>query len=227
MKEKELITFYKIFANLYGAILDKDAFEIITQYFPDFSYEDFISSLKKASKKHDRTYSVRKWDKDSYVIRSNINNKETRQLFFWQAKKPFFTCPNFEDFKKYVFYLNINKHTDPILKKISKLCVKYFDYYNGDFANSLAFAVAEDTQIMVLRHVTPLDAIRGLIIDNGINLSDSDQEEYLNLYNELRANTRTWEDRGHTADEIEDLYYNPQKYREFVSSIQGLQLANL
>ena len=121
MKEKELITFYKIFANLYGAILDKDAFEIITQYFPDFIYEDFISSLKKASKKHDRTYSVRKWDKDSYVIRSNINNKETRQLFFWQAKKPFFTCPNFEDFKKYVFYMNINKHTDPILKKISKL----------------------------------------------------------------------------------------------------------
>ena len=26
MKEKDLITFYKIFANLYGAILDKDAF---------------------------------------------------------------------------------------------------------------------------------------------------------------------------------------------------------
>ena len=45
------------------------------------------------------------------------------------------------------------------------------------------------------------------------------EEEYLNLYNELRANTRTWEDRGHTADEIEDLYYSPQKYREFISSM--------
>ena len=227
MKEKDLIIFYKIFANLYGAILDKDAFCIITKYFPNFTYYEFLVSLKKTSKKHDHTYSVRKWDKDSYVIRSNINNKETRQLFFWQSDKPFYTTETFEEFKQYVFYMNINKHTDYILKKISKMCVKYFDYYNGDFARSLAFAVAEDTQIMVLRHVTPLDAIHGLIIENGINLSKDDQEIYLKLYTDLRAVTRTWEDRGHTTNEINELYYNRLKNEEYMFSNPSLQVASL
>ena len=51
MKEKDLVCFYKIFANLYGAILDSDAFDIIKRFYPDFTYEEFHKDLKKRTKK--------------------------------------------------------------------------------------------------------------------------------------------------------------------------------
>ena len=88
MKEKDLVCFYKIFANLYGAILDSDAFDIIKRFYPDFTYEEFHKDLKKRAKKFDRSYSVRKWDKDSYVIKDALSIKEIRSLFIFSFPSP-------------------------------------------------------------------------------------------------------------------------------------------
>lgn len=227
MKEKDLVCFYKIFANLYGAILDSDAFDIIKRFYPDFTYEEFHKDLKKRAKKFDRSYSVRKWDKDSYVIKDALSIKEIRSLFILQENKPFYVPNSLEEYKKYIYYMNVNKHTNPILKKISKLCEKYFDFYDLNFAKTLAFAVAEDIQSYVLQHIDSQEALRRLNSRNGIYFSEFDRSEFIKLYHELMDNTRTWYDRGCTNAEINDFYYFDELLRPLLNKEENNVLSNL
>ena len=217
MKEKDLVIIYRAFVNLYGAILDKEAYEIIKNYFPEFTYEEFKKDLKRRVRKSDRSYSVRKWTEDEYVIRGSLNNKETKSLFILQEDKPYFVPRTFEELKKFVYAVNLNIHTDDILKKISRLFIKYVSYFDSEFAKTLAFALAEDTQIYVLKHIHSTDVVRHLRENNGIDFSQEDEKEYLNLYRELRLETRTWEDKGYTKREINEVYYYEKLFRPIVN----------
>ena len=217
MKEKDLVCFYKIFANLYGAILDKDAFDIIKRFYPEFTYEAFLKDLKKRCKKFDRAYSVRRREEDSYVIRDSLSVKEIRSLFVLQANKPFYVPDSLEEYKNYVYYMNVNKQTNPILKQISKLCEKYFDFYDKNFAKSLAFALAEDVQNYVLQHIDSQEAVRRLNTRNGICFSNADRAVFVELYHDLMDNTRTWYDRGCTNKEINEYFYFDELLRPILN----------
>lgn len=214
MKEKDLITIYRAFSNLYGAILDTDAFKIIQHYFPDFTLEEFKKDLKKRLRSLDRTFQVKKWIGDNeYVIRGSLNNRETKTLFFLQSDKPFYIPKTFEELASYEYYGNINAHNDEKINEIKELCIKYVGYFDNEFAKTLAFAIAEDTQLYVLQHIHPQDVIAHLKGVNGINFSPRDEETYLKLYHDLRLSTRTKEDRGFTTKEINECYIYDKMFR--------------
>ena len=90
MKEKDLITIYRAFSNLYGAILDTDAFKIIQHYFPDFTLEEF------------KKYVCMDCGFDPYEALYNDlkNTKESRRIFdawelaaCWQTRRAKSLCP--------------------------------------------------------------------------------------------------------------------------------------
>ena len=227
MKDKDLEIFFKVFSNLYGAILDKDAIKIIQKFFPEYTYEEFRSYLKKKIRKPNRSYVIRRWNDQEYVIKGELSNKEVRHLFMLQNDKPFFVSDSYEEYKQYVFYANINKHTNGILRNIAKLCIKYVNYFDEEFAKTLAFALAEDSRTYVLKKIHPQDVLIHLKEVNGIEFSFEDRSEYLRLYNQLDLETRTQIDRGHTRREINEVYIYEKMFRPVLNSCENTVFSSI
>ena len=195
IKPSLLRQYYLTFVRLYGVIYFDDAHMIIKKYHPSFLKKDLRKDLNPRLFIYGRGYAVAKTKNNKFIIFNPIfTYEDIDRLFLAQGNKPFFVCPNEEEYLKY---------QDPdyddneeLYDKLEKFLLK-----NG-FSKQQAITICYTTKINIATQAkmqTLADTFESLNIDFG---NEEVFADYMGYYQELNNNTRIPSNRGFTPLEI-------------------------
>ncbi len=191
------LKYIKAFANLYGIISIKEAQVMLNKY-ENMSYS-IINVLEDESMlTTDRYGFIILEDDNGYMIVANdafyVSENNLEELMQAQQGKSYAKLPK-DELLKY-------EDRDYFQKTPQFRNMITFLMYALKLSNSRATGIAENIAYMCIAGMSP-DQVFGLLEEDDVVFADMQQyNQFLMKYSDMANNTRLWENRGHTPNEL-------------------------
>ena len=191
------LKYIKAFANLYGIISIKEAQAMLNKY-ENKSYS-IVSVLEEESMlTTDRYGFIILEDDNGYMIVANdafyVSENNLEELMQAQQGKSYAKLPK-DELLKY-------EDCDYFQKTPQFRNMITFLMYALKLSNSKATEIAENIAYMCIAGMSP-DQIFSLLEEDDVVFADMQQyNQFLMRYSDMANNTRLWENRGHTPNEL-------------------------
>lgn len=191
------LKYIKAFANLYGVISIKEAQAMLNKY-ENKSYSIVKVLEDESMLTTDRYGFIILEDDNGYMIVSNdafyVSENNLEELMQAQQGKSYAKLPK-DELLKYEDHDYFQK-TPQFRNMIT------FLMYALKLSNSRATEIAENIAYMCIAGMLP-DQVFGLLEEDDVVFSDMQQyNQFLMKYSDMANNTRLWENRGHTPNEL-------------------------
>ena len=210
MKEKDFAKILRCFANLYGVILDEDAYQILKGYYPGLKSNEFKKELSLRARHFTKGYSIRPIEgKDAYVIGNDELSDEQYGLILTVGAHYRFKILPLEEFLLYSDKKNLPDAS--LYKMVACFCEFHSDLEKYPFADRNYYAKWIKDHLLFNGYET----IKKLLFEDGIygfHAKEGMETIYfLHDLAEVNNDTRMYLLRGHAPNDFKVLRHGRPK----------------